>query len=48
MREALDPWPFVIGCYAVGLIALALLILWSYRSMRRAEKRRDETKRRAK
>ena len=45
MREALDPWPFVIGSYAVGLIALALLIAWSYYSMRRAEKRREELKR---
>ena len=45
MRESLDHWPFVIGCYAVGLIALALLIVWSYRSMRVAEKRRDELKR---
>ncbi len=45
MREALDPWPFVIGAYAAGLIALALLIWWSYRSMRRAEKRREELKR---
>lgn len=46
MREALDPWPFVIGAYAVGLIALALLVIWSYHSMRRAEKRREEMKRR--
>ena len=45
MREALDPWPFVIGAYAVCLIALALLAWWSYRTMRRAEKRRDEIKR---
>lgn len=45
MREALDPWPFVIGSYAVGLIALAVLIAWSYYSMRRAEKRRDEMRR---
>lgn len=45
MREALDPWPFVIGSYAVGLIALAVLIGWSYYSMRRAEKRREELKR---
>lgn len=45
MREALDPWPFVIGAHAVGLIALALLIVWSYRSMRHAEKRREELKR---
>lgn len=45
MRETLDHWPFVVGAYAVGLIALALLIAWSYRSMRRAEKRREELKR---
>ncbi|BDW82169.1 hypothetical protein MACH24_16070 [Erythrobacter sp. Dej080120_24] len=46
MRESLDHWPFVIGSYAVGLIALALLIIWSYRAMRRAEKRREEMKKR--
>lgn len=45
MREGLDPWPFVYGAYAVGLIALALLIIWSYRTMRKAEKRREEMKR---
>lgn len=45
MREALDPWPFVLGAYAVGGIALALLIVWAYRSMRAAEKRREELKR---
>lgn len=45
MRESLDHWPFVIGAYAAGLIALALLIVWSYGAMRRAEKRRDKTKR---
>lgn len=45
MREALDPWPFVLGAYAVGGIALALLIVWAYRSMRSAEKRREELKR---
>ncbi len=45
MRESLDPWPFVYGALAVGLIALALLIIWSYYSMRSAEKRRDEMRR---
>ena len=45
IRESLDPWPFVYGAYAVGLIALALLIIWSYRSMRRAEQRREDMKR---
>ena len=42
MRESLDPWPFVYGAYAVGLIALVVLIVWAYRTMRAAEKRREE------
>ena len=42
MRESLDPWPFVYGAYAIGLIALAVLIVWAYRTMRAAEKRREE------
>jgi len=46
MRESLPQWDYVIGAYAVGLIALALLIAWSWQSMRRAEKRRAELKRR--
>ena len=45
MREALDHWPFVVGAYAVSAIALGLLIAWSYTTMRRAEKRREEIKR---
>ncbi|GMN02833.1 heme exporter protein CcmD [Erythrobacter sp. MTPC3] len=46
MREALNHWDFVIAAYAIGLGALALLIVWSWRTMRRAEQRRDEVKRR--
>ena len=46
MREALDHWDFVIAAYVIGLGALALLIAWSWQAMRRAEKRRDEVKRR--
>ena len=46
MRESLDHWPFVIGAYAVAGVALAALIGWSWYSMRRAEKRREELKRR--
>ncbi len=45
MREALDHWPFVIGAYAVAGVALGLLIAWSYTTMRRAEKRREDMKR---
>lgn len=46
MREALDHWDFVIAAYAIGLGALAVLIAWSWLTMRHAEKRRDEVKRR--
>ncbi|EAQ29677.1 hypothetical protein NAP1_02855 [Erythrobacter sp. NAP1] len=45
MREALDHWPFVIGAYAVGAVALGMLIAWSYTTMRRAEKRREDMRR---
>ncbi|QUL39390.1 heme exporter protein CcmD [Erythrobacter sp. JK5] len=44
MREALDHWDFVIAAYAIGLGGLALLLAWSWRSMRRAERRRDTVK----
>ncbi len=46
MRESLPQWDYVIAAYAVGLVALALLILWSWTAMRRAEKRREQVKRR--
>ena len=45
MREALDHWPFVIAAYAIGLGGLSVLLAWSWESMRRAERRRDETRR---
>jgi heme exporter protein CcmD len=48
MREALDHWPFVIGAYVVAGVMLGLLIAWSYSTMRRAEKRRDDVKRKGK
>lgn len=46
MREGLNHWDFVIAAYAIGFGALALLIAWSWRTMHRAERRRDEVKRR--
>lgn len=46
MRENLAQWDYVIAAYAAGLMALALLIAWSWNAMRRAEKRREEVKRR--
>lgn len=45
MREALDHWPFVMGAYAIGAVALGWLLAWSYTSMRKAEKRREEMRR---
>ncbi|MFK4871478.1 hypothetical protein [Novosphingobium sp. ZW T3_23] len=45
-REAMDPWAFVVAAYVVGLGATAAMVLWSLYTMRRAEKRRDEARRR--
>ena len=42
MREGLDPWPFVIASYALGVGATLVLIARSWWAMRRAEKRREE------
>ncbi|MEO7602256.1 MAG: hypothetical protein ABIS39_03185 [Sphingomicrobium sp.] len=33
----MDPWPFVAGAYAVAIILTCGLLLWAFRSMRRAE-----------
>lgn len=41
MRETLDPWPFVIAAYAVGVLGTLVLVGWSWLAMRRAERRRD-------
>ncbi|MEO1730076.1 MAG: heme exporter protein CcmD [Pseudomonadota bacterium] len=46
VRESLPHWDFVLAAYAVTIIAMAVLIGWSWYSMRRAEKRREELKRR--
>ncbi|WP_394269407.1 heme exporter protein CcmD [Qipengyuania sp.] len=46
MRESLDQWPFVIGAYALTIIATLALAVWSVMSMRRAERKRDEARRR--
>ena len=37
----MNHWSFVAAAYAVTLIALAVLILWAYGSMRRAEAAAD-------
>jgi hypothetical protein len=33
----MNPWPFVIAAYAVGLGGTLALALWSWAGMRRAE-----------
>ena len=44
MREALDQWDFVIAAYLVGVSATLTLVAWSWLAMKRAEKRREETR----
>ena len=44
MREALDPWDFVIAAYLVGVGATLALVAWSWLAMKRAERRRDEAR----
>lgn len=33
----MNPWPFVIAAYGVGLALTMFLLLWAFVSMRRAE-----------
>ena len=35
-------WPFIIGAYAIALGATAVLLLRSWRSMRRAERAAED------
>ena len=44
MHEALDPWPFVIATYALGIGTTLALVAWSWLAMRRAERRREEAR----
>jgi hypothetical protein len=46
MREAMDPWAFIAASYAIGVGATVAMIGWSLLSMRRAEKRRDDARKR--
>ena len=34
----IDPWPFIIAAYAIGLLGTLVLTVWSLRAMRRAER----------
>ncbi|HUD29461.1 MAG TPA: hypothetical protein VMQ93_11360 [Novosphingobium sp.] len=46
MREAMDPWTFVAASYAIGVGATLAMVAWALLTMRRAEKRRDESRKR--
>lgn len=37
----MNPWPFVAGAYSVAILLTALLVLWAFTSMRRAEAAAD-------
>lgn len=41
MREAFDQWQFVMAAYAIGGLTTLAMVIGSWTSMRRAEKRRD-------
>ncbi|WP_202388644.1 hypothetical protein [Pontixanthobacter aquaemixtae] len=45
MREGLDQMDFVIATYAIGIVATLALVIWSVMAMRRAEKRREQARR---
>ncbi|MCB2079290.1 MAG: hypothetical protein KDE55_16540 [Novosphingobium sp.] len=44
MREALDEWTFVVAAYVIGVGATMLMVGWSWLAMRRAEKRREQSR----
>jgi len=37
----MNPWPFVVGAYSVAIVLTALLLIWAFASMRRAEAAAD-------
>ena len=45
MRETLDQWDFVLAAYAVGVFGTLAMIAWAWFDMKRAERRRAESRR---
>ncbi len=41
----MNPWPFVIAAYGFAIVLTAVLLLWAFASMRRAEAAADFLKR---
>ena len=44
MHDTFAQWPYVIAAYALGVGATLIMVISSWRAMRRAEKRRDEAR----
>ena len=44
MRETFDMMLFVNAAYAVGVFSTLAMVGWSWIAMRRAERRREETR----
>ena len=44
MREALDPWTFIIASYVLGISGTLGMAAWAWIGMRRAEERRDRSR----
>lgn len=45
IRESLSQWDYVIAAYAVAIPAIAALLILSWLRMRRAERAREEARR---
>lgn len=45
MREAFDQMAFVDAVYTLGIATTLALAMWAWRDMRRAERRREESRR---
>jgi len=41
----MNQWAFVIAAYAVGILGTLAMIAWAWADMKRAEKRREESRR---
>ncbi|MEL7727986.1 hypothetical protein AAG612_00430 [Citromicrobium bathyomarinum] len=45
IRESLSQWDYVIAAYALAIPAIAALLILSWLRMRKAEKAREEARR---
>ncbi|MEN9683930.1 MAG: hypothetical protein RLZZ427_1681 [Pseudomonadota bacterium] len=44
MHEGLNHWTFIAAAYALGVGGTAVLVVWSWIAMRRAETRRERSR----